>query len=97
MAVSASAALSSSAALLSGGADSGVPWAQTLTSSMLTVFGGSGSSGSTFDTTDYSTVLSDAINNYYSGLATLAGQAALTRIQNEAAAKAKANALDVSI
>ncbi len=95
MALSASAALSNSAAALYGNLSSGVPWAQTLTSSMVSVFGGS--SGSTVDTTDYSTVFSDAILSYYSGLNTLAGQAALTRIQNEAAAKMKANSLDVTI
>lgn len=95
MALSASAALSSSAAALYGNASSSVPWAQTLTSSMLSVFGGS--SGSTVDSTDYSTVFSDAILNYYSGLNTLAGQAALTRIQNEAAAKMQANSLDLTV
>ena len=62
---------------------------------MVSVFGGS--VGSTGDTTDYSTVFSDAILNYYWGLNTLAGQAALTRIQNEAAAKMKANSLDLTI
>lgn len=95
MALSASAALSSSAAALYGNASSSVPWAQTLTSSMLSVFGGS--SGSTVDSTDYSTVFSDAILNYYSGLNTLAGQAALTCIQNEAAAKMQANSLDLTV
>ena len=95
MALSASAALSNSAAALYGNLSSGVPWAQTLTSSMLSVYGSSG--GSTVDTTDYSTVLSDTILNYYSGLNTLAGQAALTRIRNEAAAKMKSSTLDLTI
>ncbi|MBX3553292.1 MAG: hypothetical protein KIT85_18045 [Pseudolabrys sp.] len=97
MSVSASAALSSSAAALYGNASSSVPWAQTLTNSMLSVYGSSSGSSSTLDSTDYSTVFSDAILNYYSGLNTLAGKAALTRIQNEAAAKMKANSLDLSI
>ncbi len=99
MALSASASLSNSAAALYGGLESSVPWSQILTSSMVTVFGSSSGSslGSSIDSTDYSTIFSGTIAGYYEGLATLAGQAALTRIQNEAAAKMKAASVDLTI
>ena len=101
MALSASASLSTRAAALYGGLESSVPWSQILTSSMVSVFGSSsqagGNLGSSIDSTDYSTIFSGTISGYYEGLATLAGQAALTRIQNEAAAKMKAASVDLTI
>lgn len=101
MALSAAASLSNSAAALYGGLDSGVPWSQILTSSMVSVFGTSsqagGNLGRSIDTTDYSTIFSGTIAGYYDGLATLAGQAALKRIQDETAAKLKANSIDLTI